>query len=345
MTEGTALPALPGVGDLFSRSWQEYRGRVWKILAVGGLGAAATLAGWFLPMAAAGVWAATAGFSLTPWILASLAALSASLWLVSWAQVAMMELALDPTERMSIGESWRAAWPKVARFSWVCILWFVVVCGGFFLLFVPGVYIGVALALAPFYCVAEGAGGLAALERSWAGARGRWWSLLWRLALIGAVTSAVSSIPYIGWILSGFVAPFALVATAQLYGDVVRSAPAAAAAPSSGRWIFAACGCGLLLAAAFAVRGALALDAALPDLEARGRSLLSHPVDPSTAQQVVSILEGGLTTENIDKAQQLIEAAQAAGAAAAPAASTAVVAGLPLSAPAPAPGPGGAPSP
>lgn len=306
-----AVP-LCDVAELFRRSWDGYRVKVWRILGIGALGAAGGLLAGMGPLvAAACFWAVSGRFSLLAWVLAALVSILLVLSVGSWAQLATMECALDETGALDIPAAYRAAWDKIGPFSWVCILFLVLVFGGVFLFLLPGVVVGVFLALSPYACVAEGAQGFGALERSWACVRGRWWSVALRLALIGAVTTLASSIPWIGFILSGFAAPYALILSAELYRDAARTAapqPPSAAAP---RWAFAACALGLFVALAAASRGAVALYRAVPALEARGRSLLEHPLDAQAAQQAAEVLQGGLSPENIGRAADLVLAAQA----------------------------------
>ncbi len=333
MTVPEPLP-LCDVSELFRRSWDAFRVKLWRLLAVGGLGGAASLVGSMLPLAAAALyWVLTGTFSLAGWLLALAVSLSAVLWLVSWTQAAMMEVALDDAGALDALRSFRVSWPKVAAFSWVCILFFALVCGGFFLLLLPGVFVGVALALCPFVCVAEGLGGFAALERAWGLARGRWVGVALRLFLIGLMTSVASAVPWLGILLSMFAAPFALVLTAELYRDAARTAPPVEASRGAGRWAFAVCALGLLLAGAAGARGVSAFVDAWPQLQAQARGLMEHPLDAQKLQELQAVLEGGLTPENLEKAQALIEQAQNPTSAAL-AVSTTSVAVLPAPPPA-----------
>ncbi|MDY6891513.1 MAG: YciC family protein [Pseudomonadota bacterium] len=58
------------------------------------------------------------------------------------------------------------------------------VSGGLLLLLLPGIYIGVRLAFAEFYCVMEGKGPMQSLRASWASSAEFFWPLLQGLALI-----------------------------------------------------------------------------------------------------------------------------------------------------------------
>jgi hypothetical protein len=306
---GRAEPLI-GAPELLERSFQRFKRVGWPLLGIGGVGAALTLASVMLPLCAASLyWAFSSGPSPLCWFLAGLVGVSAALWLTSWAQAAMVEAALDVSgEPVTVSRCYRASWPKVGAFSWVCVLFFCAAAGGLFLLVVPGVFVGVAWAFAPVVVVAEGVGGPKALARSFGYVRGRWLAVFLRLLLLGALTSAVSAIPVVGALAGAVAAPFVLLATVVLYEDLRRTAPSAP--PAGDGWLLA-CLLGLVAPAFIGVRSALAIRDNWPQLQARGRALMeSPPIDADTAEKLTRILSSGLTADNVTAAAQLLDQAR-----------------------------------
>ena len=281
-------------------------------MLIGGFGAAMTLVCAFLPLAAALLWAFFASSSAWTWGLASLAALSGALWLASWAQAAMCEEILSPS-RLGVARSYRDSWGKIVPFSWVCVLAFIFVMGGLFLLVVPGVYLGICLLFAPFVCVAEGAGGMDALVKSVDYARGRWLALFGRMILLGLLAYLPSLLPIVGSFLSMLTGPFTFAGASVLYLGV-RGLPRATAPWPKGKTkaLIAVSAIGFLLPVWSAAR---LVSAAGPALRREIQYLSEHPLDPAAGQRLVSILEGGST---LDAATQTYQLLQSSGAFSAP---------------------------
>lgn len=300
---------LPKIGVWLSDTWRSYKTRLWGLLLVGGTGSAVgLLAGLLGALLAAVAWAA--GLGRAGVACGLLVSVSAVLWIVSWAQAAMMESALS-AEPLSLASAYRRSAGKVAAFSWVCILWFLALTGGLFLLILPGLILGVGLAWAPFVCVAEGDGGLAALERSLAYARGRWGATALRLFLIGVAASLPSAVPVIGPILGALAAPFALIGMAGLYRDLSRGREARPAPVFwGGRVLLGASALGLAIPLALAVPLVGAFSSKLPRLEAAARRLAAGSLDDATSQKVVALLQSG-NPDGLSQAIELIVATPA----------------------------------
>jgi hypothetical protein len=274
---------------------------------VAGAGAAISVAAILIPFVPATVWTMTYGQSALPWIIAGLLAFSAVLWMGGWVQAALIEMALAEPGTLSVSASYRRTWSKVVPLSWASLLFACVVLGGSFWLVLPGIWIGAALALAPIVCVSESASGWRSLTASYDLVSGRWFPVFLRLVLIGLATFLPSYIPWIGPIMSAFTAPFALVASCVLYGQL----KAAAAPPTSrSRWAISLCLAGLIVPVFLGLRAAGTLGSSWPALKEDFASLVSRPPDPETAQKLSNILSRGLSRETITEAAQILEQAR-----------------------------------
>lgn len=285
MTPGTPLPAPARlVGD----GMRLLRERFWLLLSVMGAGSVAAGLAVAVPLLAVAVWQFTGSPGMRAWGAALLLSLSAGLWLASWAQVAMCRAALD--EQPTVASSLRRAWPRVGPFSWACILYMVLVGGGFFLLVLPGLYLAAALVFAPFISLDEDVSGWEACLLSLRYARGRWLGLTGRLLLVAAVATLPSLVPIVGWIIGGLLAPLPLLCLCLLYRDVRASA--SAGEDEAPRWPLAL---GLLgwLPGLWLAAGAVGQVRAMwPQFEMQAR-LISRNLDAGRAQQVLDSLQSG----------------------------------------------------
>lgn len=292
---------------LVSDSWRLFRARFGILMLIAALGSLATLFCAVAPLLAAGllqIWGPTGPLV---WIVAGLAGLSAALWVGSWAQVAACDAALAPDDAVpTLGQALRRAWPRVAPFSWVCLLYLLIVGGGLCLFIVPGLYLGAALVFAPFIALEEGLTGVAALERSMEYSRGRFGPMSGRLAVIGLLGGLPSVIPLIGPILGALLSPLPLVALAELYRDARR-------APASGpvaRWPLALAAAAWLIPAAIAARVVPELVRNWPQIRAQADRFAS--LDPQQAQKVLEAIQSGQSTpETALAAAQLLSSAPA----------------------------------
>jgi hypothetical protein len=211
--------------------------------------------------------------------LAGALSLTAALWSSTWAQAALIRAALtEETTR----ECLCAAWGRTAAFAWVLTMVMLAVVGGFFLLIIPGLLLSVLLFAAPFRAVAGEADGARALGLSWARARPRFGTVLVRLGAASLLAAAPGYVPYAGWLIMLFWAPFGVVAIARLDKDL-RAAQPEAEAPS---WMGAAVVC---LAVVFFVGTSAAVYGA-----ARLTMAAARNFDPQSAQDLIKAVAGRL---------------------------------------------------
>ena len=289
---------MPSIADWLKASWGDFRRRWAVLLAVAGAGGAATIAAGFLPFVPA---ALAAMFGIGPswavWGSAVAVSLTAVLWLSTWAQAAMLRAALtDETTR----ECLALAWGQTAAFGWVLSLVLLAVVGGYFFFIIPGLILSVMLFAAPFCQISGEAEGARALGLSWARVKPHFGTVALRLLAATLITAAPGWIPFVGWIVMLFWAPFSFIAMARLDKDL-RAAEPEAAAPE---WMGAAIAgltavvlIGTVVACFLTVRLTMA---AVRDFNRPGG--LASRLRPETAQALLDALTGQATDDQKKKA-------------------------------------------
>jgi hypothetical protein len=279
---------MPSFGDWLRASWDDYRRRWAVLLAVAAAGGTATLLAGFLPVIPAALATAFgAGPAWAAWGLATALSTCGVLWFSTWGQAALMRAAL--TEE-GAGDCLSRAWGQTAAFAWVLSLALLAVAGGYFLLIVPGMILSVMLFAAPFCQVSGEADGVRALGLSWARVKPRFGAVALRMLAATVLTAAPGWIPYAGWIIMMFWAPFGFVALARLDRDLRAADPDAAPPDWMGgavAGLSAAFILGTFLACALALRAATA---ALQRFNEPGG--LASRVRPETAQALLAAFAG-----------------------------------------------------
>ena len=133
--------------------------------------------------------------SATPFLI--LAVLALLLFILStviqlWGRVALLYAIKDSDEKIGVIQAYRRGWHKILSYWWVSFLAGLLTAGGFLLFLVPGILFAVWFSLAFFILIAEDTGGMSALLKSREYIRGRWWSVLGRLVVIGLFSFFVS---------------------------------------------------------------------------------------------------------------------------------------------------------
>jgi len=290
---------MPSFSDWLRGSWADYRRRWAVLLAVAGAGGAASLAAGFAPFVPAAL--ATA-FGVGPawavWGSASLASILLILWLSTWAQAAMLRAAL--TEEKS-RECLSRSWGQTSAFGWVLTLVLLAVVGGYFLLLIPGLLLSVLLFAAPFSPILGEADGVRALGLSWARVRPHFGTVAGRLFAAGAITAAPGWIPYVGWIIMMFWAPFSFIALARLDRDLRAAEPA----PEAPAWMGGAvAGLSAVFVAGAALSVVLAVRAAQYEIRTFNEpGGLASRLRPETMQILLDSFSGQATEEQKAKAE------------------------------------------
>ena len=287
---------MPSLKDWLRASWNDFIRRWPTLMAVAGVGAAATMLGVFLPLLAAGLAALMGVEALSAFGLGGSVALAVGFWLSTWTQAAVLRAAL--TEE-GASEVLSRSWAMTTPFAWVLSLFLLAVGGGFFLLVLPGVLLGMLFFFGPYYQMSGEAEGLRSLELSWARVRPRMGETGWRLSLAGLLTMAPGWIPYIGWLIAPFWTPFGIVASARLARDLRDAAPEAR--PPRLAALVAGLSLVCVLGAGVSCWGGLRTYHKLRDGALSGK-LFASGLDEETGHALIAVLSGKASEEQRQKA-------------------------------------------
>lgn len=210
---------MPGIGDLFSRTWEIFKGR-FVVLVVLYLLSLVLLA---VPAAFFGGIGYLIAQSLPESrnILTAIGlfiGVTAGVVGMFWGIAAFIYAVVDETS--GIRDSLGSAWQRIGSFIWLFTLLGFIITGGFLLLFIPGILFGVWFAFAQFILAREDVRGMDALLKSKAYVRNRWFDVFLRLFVIWIVSIIVSMVPLVGPILSILFMPFMMIFAYLVYEDL-----------------------------------------------------------------------------------------------------------------------------
>ncbi len=122
-------------------------------------------------------------------------------------------------------QSYRFGFHRLGSVLLVSVLVGLAIIGGLILFIIPGIYIGVRLAVSVEALVVEGRRGSQAMGRSWELVGGHWWHAFGALVVAGLLTGLVNAVitaPFnnTGWFVQGIAAAIATVITLP-YGVLV----------------------------------------------------------------------------------------------------------------------------
>jgi hypothetical protein len=128
-------------------------------------------------------------------------------------------------EDPSVEQSYRFGFHRLGSVLLVSVLVGLATIGGLILLIIPGIYIGVRLAVSIEALVVEGRRGTQAMGRSWELVGGHWWHAFGTLVVAGLLTGVVNAVittPFnnTSWFVQGVAAAVATVVTLP-YGVLV----------------------------------------------------------------------------------------------------------------------------
>jgi hypothetical protein len=128
-------------------------------------------------------------------------------------------------EDPSVEQSYRFGFHRLGSVLLVSVLVGLAIIGGLILFVIPGIYIGVRLAVSIEALVVEGRRGTEAMGRSWSLVGGHWWHAFFTLlvaALLTGIVNAVITAPFgaTNWFVQGVAAAVATVVTLP-YGVLV----------------------------------------------------------------------------------------------------------------------------
>ena len=233
--DAAAHPLGP-IKDLFVRSWRLYRAQFLVFVGI--------LAGPFAVIAAGRIVIA-AGFFQAGFATVCVGYL--------FSLIAMAAVIFSVARGTGIAASYRGIRSLFFPLLWVGVLSYLAVLGGFIMLVLPGILVGIWLLFTMFIVVVEGKRGLAAMQQSREYVRGYWWTLFGRYLLVvfiagvlGAVVSGFALLifgkmlgPLVPLVFEMVVLPFLLVYIYQLYQDLAAIKPGSSAGQAtSGRGFF-----------------------------------------------------------------------------------------------------------
>jgi len=215
-----------GVGELLGTAFQLYR-RHWRTLLTI---AAVVVVPLTLLQYVIGHWVRSHGQQMRDQVV-----VSTSFWAVATASLlaALVGLLLYQVltgaitraiaaevagEDLDVEQSYRFGFARLGPVLVVSILVGLATLAGLIVLIIPGIYIGVRLAMSIQALVVEGRRGTEAMRRSWALVGGHWWHAFFTLvvaALITGVVNAVITAPFGAgaWLIQGVAAAVATVIT------------------------------------------------------------------------------------------------------------------------------------
>jgi hypothetical protein len=227
-----ALPRPLGIGEILSTAFQLYR-RHWRtLLAI----AAAVVVPLTLLQYLLGDWVRTRGevtsyqeISTATWavgaagLVAGLAGLL--MYLVLTGAITRAVAAEVAGEDPSLEQSYRFGFHRLGSVLLVSVLVGLATVAGLILFIIPGIWIGVRLAVSVEALVVEGRRGTQAMGRSWELVGGHWWHAFGALVVAGLLTGVVNAVittPFnnTSWFVQAIAAAIATVITLP-YGVLV----------------------------------------------------------------------------------------------------------------------------
>ena len=229
---GAALPRPMGIGEILSTAFQLYQ-RHWRtLLAI----AAVVVVPFTLLQYLLGDLVRTRGevtsngvVETATWavgIAGLVAALAAVvMFLVLTGAITRAVAAEVAGEDPSVEQSYRFGFHRFWSVLLVSVLVGLAIVGGLILFVIPGIYIGVRLAVSIEALVVEGRRGTEAMGRSWELVGGHWWHAFGTLVVAGLLTGVVNAVitaPFgdTSWFVQAVAAAVATVVTLP-YGVLV----------------------------------------------------------------------------------------------------------------------------
>jgi len=125
-------------------------------------------------------------------------------------------------------EIFQDAWKKLWQYILIVLLVGFFTLLSCFLLFIPGIIVGVYLMFCSYVFVAEGGKGMDVLKRSWALVKGNWWKIFGRIVLLNIVVMIIFSIlssanDLLGSLFQYFCIPFSTIFMYLMYLELKKS--------------------------------------------------------------------------------------------------------------------------
>ena len=178
---------LPGCRELFASSWNLYKDRFWDLISIGIISTLVLFVFQLIFMVLGNVKnISSAGVAAVALGIVNFAAILVVILVTIWASAAMLVSVSKSDQAISAVEAYRRAWVFVAKYFWVSILGALIVVCGTILLVIPGIYLMIALSMAPLIVINEFSEVtvVSALKKSREYVKGYWWPVLGRFLFL-----------------------------------------------------------------------------------------------------------------------------------------------------------------
>ena len=224
---------LPGIVELFERSWKIFKSRIGTLIALYLLSAVFFIipVGIFIGIGYLfSLFFSSDKIAIALMVSGGIVGMVAGMIAASWGYAAFIFAVAD--EVLGIGDSLEKGGQRISAFIWLLSILGYIVMGGFLLFLIPGVMFAVWFTFAQFILAGEEEKGMNALLKSKEYVRGYFWDILLRLFIIWLVSGVIGIVPIIGPILSILFMPFMMIFIYLIYEDL-RSIKGDVAYPSS----------------------------------------------------------------------------------------------------------------
>ena len=180
MNDKNFSPSFSPIGDLLDRSFKIFKEKFYVFLGIISFPLVFSILSYFIR-------------SYHKNLILSLS-VSIALFIVSyWSGLACLYVIKDREEKIGVRESFKRAWFKLFPYFWIIILAALASLGGFILLIIPGIIVGVSLIFVSFILISEDLRGMDVLLKSRHLVKGRWWPVFGRLLLIGILAFSITT--------------------------------------------------------------------------------------------------------------------------------------------------------
>lgn len=190
MASPQSKPSIPGISDLFTRTWDTYRRKFWTLITIGIIAALLLVVfGFFFALIGDIRRFAPGTLIYAGFLVINFIAVLIVITLTIWSTASLIVAIRGSEESLgAVGAvaAFKQSWKYVFKFFWVSVLTALAVFGGFILLVIPGIYMGIILSLAPIIIIAEfkDVSIISALKKSHFYIKGYGWQTLGRFLIL-----------------------------------------------------------------------------------------------------------------------------------------------------------------
>jgi hypothetical protein len=210
---------LPGIGELFDRSWKIFKSRIGTLIALYLLSGVFFIVPFGIFIGIGYLFSMFfSGSKMALIVSGGLVGMIAGIIAASWGYAAFIFAVAD--ESLGIKDSLDKGWQRVGAFIWLLSILGFIIMGGFLLFLIPGVIFTVWFAFAQFIIAGEDEKGMNALLKSKEYVKEHWFDVFLRLLIVWLISGAIGMVPIIGPILSILFMPFMMIFIYLIYEDL-----------------------------------------------------------------------------------------------------------------------------